>query len=263
MVDRLSSLPTELVQLIVERLEYASNVSALARTSRYLSSVATSPYLYPQYAKLCSPAGLDRLVANGNAEALRRLVAHGIDLKKYLDYGRGREHKIRSDRRRSPVEVAASNGFADVLHVIRDVCGPDIVRPGDLNIAINKGDLDVLNPFFDTEVPAGLRENLIEQFIEHALTRGSVAATKCMIDGGFDVNFISNRKLTPLMMAAKGARLDITELLLEAGADPNLNPVRGPLSHYNKTALYHAAISRTEGSSEAVNWDGAQTEDML
>ncbi|KAJ5761508.1 ankyrin repeat-containing domain protein [Penicillium manginii] len=248
-MDHLSSLPLEIVQLVIEHLEYASEVNSLAQTSRHLCKIATSPFLYPQYARLCSPHGLDRLVANGNADSLRRLVANGVDLKKYLEYGRFLREK--SDRR-WPVEVAASGGFADVLQVFRDVCGPDIVRPGDLNIAINKGDLDVLKPFFHGGVPDEVKKSLLKEYIEHTATRGSVASMKCMIDGGLDVNSFSERRLTPLMMAAKGAHLDMTEFLLEAGADPNPEKFSRGSYQVANTPLYYAATAHTKRSSEAV-----------
>lgn len=96
-MDGLSSLPLKILYLIMVQLEYTSEVDALARTSRYLSSIATSPYLYPRYVKLCSPHGLDRLVASGSVGALRRPLANGVDLKRYLNYCRGHGRRPRTD----------------------------------------------------------------------------------------------------------------------------------------------------------------------
>lgn len=148
------------------------------------------------------------------------------------------------------MEVAASNGFADILQIFREI-GPELVRQGNLKTAIEKGDLEVVNPSFHGEVPAEVREKLIEQFLEHAATRGSVVSIKYMIDGGLEVNRISKTGLTSLMMAAMSARLDITGLLLQARAF-NPDSFQAPLFGYTTTALYYAAPSRTERNSEAV-----------
>jgi ankyrin repeat protein len=121
-----------------------------------------------------------------------------------------------------------------------------------LNIAINKGDLDVLKPFFHGGVPDDVRKSLLKEYIEHTATRGSVASMKCMIDGGLDVNSFSERRLTPLMMAAKGAHLDMTEFLLEAGADPNPEEYSRRLTEIANTPLFYAATARTKRRSKAV-----------
>lgn len=238
-MDRLSILPVEIIKLIIERLEYASEVNALAQTCRHLSDIATCPYLYPQYATRCSPQGFDRLVGNGNVESLRRLVSNGADLDRFFVYSQGYPARDR----RSPIAVAASKGFTEILQVFRDICGPELVESTDLDYAIRKGDVEVLKLFVHGDAPIDTRDELFE----YAACCGHVASVKCMVEAGVDVNSV-NEFLTPLMMAARGSRLDTIKFLLEAGADPNLSANEEPIIGITTTTLYYAAIARVPGS---------------
>jgi len=55
-----------------------------------------------------------------------------------------------------------------------------------------------------------------------------------LIDRGANVNIASNDGVTPLMLAAQNAKLDVVELLLKRGANPNAKDKAG------KTALDYA-----------------------
>ena len=57
----------------------------------------------------------------------------------------------------------------------------------------------------------------------HAVRQGHVAAAMALLDGGADINQVSDGDATsPLLMATINAQFDLALLLLERGADPNL-----------------------------------------
>ncbi len=57
----------------------------------------------------------------------------------------------------------------------------------------------------------------------HAVRQGHVAAAMALLDGGADINQVTDGDATsPLLMATINAQFDLALLLLERGADPNL-----------------------------------------
>ncbi len=64
--------------------------------------------------------------------------------------------------------------------------------------------------------------------LHHAAREGAVDAAMALIDGGADVNFVTEADNTsPLTMAVINGRFDLAMKLLERGADPNLATVDG------------------------------------
>ncbi len=64
--------------------------------------------------------------------------------------------------------------------------------------------------------------------LHHAAREGAIGAAMALLDGGADINFVTESDNTsPLTMAVINGRFDLAMRLLERGADPNLTTVDG------------------------------------
>src|SRR4051812_17404741 len=77
-----------------------------------------------------------------------------------------------------------------------------------------------------------------------AIQRRDIDAVKKCLSEGLDPNVAHDddyiKNLTPLMMAAEVQFGDAVEVLLAAGADPNVRTVKGAGAHGGTTALHYA-----------------------
>lgn len=78
----LPALPTELLDMVVGELEFASDVSSFARSSRRLYHIA-NPLLYRYYGTRYSHKGLIAAVEKGNLSAVRMLLSVGAQRRHY------------------------------------------------------------------------------------------------------------------------------------------------------------------------------------
>ncbi len=63
------------------------------------------------------------------------------------------------------------------------------------------------------------------------------AICSMLIDYGADVNALSNEGITPLMLAAQNAKVDVIEVLLKKGANPGTKDQNGKIAYnYAETA---------------------------
>lgn len=107
------ALPAELLCMVVEHLEYASDVNALSQTCHHLHAIANtrlSSYYIPRY----SPRGLYRAITSGNALAVRRLCA--LPKLSWGDYC-----KIYPE----PIVTAAEHGFLEIVKLLSGESGED------------------------------------------------------------------------------------------------------------------------------------------
>ena len=64
--------------------------------------------------------------------------------------------------------------------------------------------------------------------LHHAAREGAIGAAMALLDGGADIDFVTESDNTsPLTMAVINGRFDLAMKLLERGADPNLATVDG------------------------------------
>ena len=96
----------------------------------------------------------------------------------------------------SPTVRAVSGGMAGLLCVVALLCAPATGAPEDRDTVD-----DAVRVFHDV------------------VSTGDVAAVAAMIDGGTDVNEWSDRRVSPLHVAAGHLHVALVELLAEAGAD--------------------------------------------
>ncbi|KAH8696530.1 ankyrin repeat-containing domain protein [Talaromyces proteolyticus] len=204
-------LPLEILYLILDDLEYASDVNAVAQTCRRLYQVANNPYLYPKFAQACSPMGLERIANNNNVDAIRKFLSSGVDFDQLY-------RAIRSP----------PDGLTSIL---LNLCGPEYfsktISKRDLaEIAIRRGHLDLLRLFIsDNSLDTHIHEPIL-----NATRDGPLESVKLLIEAGFKVNRTDGYYF-PLLAAADKGSLDKVRLLLDAGADPNLEAFRPPRPH--------------------------------
>lgn len=99
--------------MVIDHLDYASEVSIYGQTCRAINSFADQR-LYQHFAKLYSPRGFKRVIENDNVLAVRRLLSAGVKFDRYD--GVYRDH-------RTPFELAVSRGNEDVVHAFVDILG--------------------------------------------------------------------------------------------------------------------------------------------
>jgi ankyrin repeat protein len=64
-----------------------------------------------------------------------------------------------------------------------------------------------------------------------AIADNNITVIMDLLQAGHDINIVNGKRVTPLMSASFGDRLDVLRFLLEQGADVNIRSKRG------KTAL--------------------------
>jgi ankyrin repeat protein len=68
-----------------------------------------------------------------------------------------------------------------------------------------------------------------KSIVFEAVDSGDVALVKALVDAGADAKMANDYEVPPLAEAARTGRLDMCEILLKAGADPNAAPGGFPL----------------------------------
>lgn len=113
-----ASLPNETLIDIIQYLYYASDVNSISQTYHRLWQVA-DPRLYGRYALDCSPRGLERIAASGNADALCRMFAAGAG------FPHGKESMLLHQPRNQfvPFDVAMANGHLNISRLLVEVYG--------------------------------------------------------------------------------------------------------------------------------------------
>ncbi|KAJ5595116.1 uncharacterized protein N7459_001324 [Penicillium hispanicum] len=237
----LTWLPTELLYLIVDFLDYASEANAVSQTCWRLHHAA-NPKLYSYYAKRYSPFGLARVVEKGNADAVRKLLSADIDPARY--------RAAISDQ--TPIQLAAAHGHVEVLQAFVDVFGSSIVTeaasyPEDLPlvIAATAGHVNVIQFLLEMGVPADhpLDDRVARTALSYAAMTGSFASVKYLVEEAkCDVNSRDRFDQNPLLWAVLSGKLEVVRYLFEAGADATCAKTHP--GHFS--ALYRAAMGNSE-----------------
>ena len=105
-----------------------------------------------------------------------------------------------------------------------------------LMVACRRGNLDAVNEFLNAEADPTIEDGLGATWIHHAVGEGcSKEFLQAIIDHGADVNAANKKNITALMLACKKGNEGCINILLNAGADPNIADDDG------YTCLHYAA----------------------
>jgi uncharacterized protein len=152
-----------------------------------------------------------------------------------------------------------------ILHGQTDAALLLIERGADVNLrskdgasaikaAIN-GDLKVLRRLIDAGADVNMRDDRGATPAMWAANRGDVDCLKALIEAGCDLNLQDtmeyNEGHTALMYATP-ARLDVVELLLTHGADPNIRNKAGHTA--SEEALFQAEALARHGAGSPAAW---------
>ena len=177
------------------------------------------------------------VAGNGDAEAVRALIANGADVNERIITGGD-----------TPLHRAASGGTAEVVEILleagalvnaRNTFGDAPLHhaarnenSGEITRALLAGGADLYAGDSDESTP-----------LHWAAREGSLDMVLILLAEGVDVNTQAQWGDTPLHYAAWGENAEVIRLLLDAGADVNARTSRGD------TPLHHSAGS---GNAEVV-----------
>lgn len=174
-----------------------------------------------------------------------------------LDHGALIEEKRLGDD--TPLYFALVHGHIEMVRLLIDR-GADLyteVAGGFtvLSYAVYRNDFDIVSLLFQKGFDPDFQDSFGQTPLFSIQIRTDIAIVKILIDNGIDVNVISSGGATALSVAVSGpVPIEIIELLLEAGADPNI----GQMKEYNPDteqieAYSHLAWAAKTGNLEIVN----------
>jgi ankyrin repeat protein len=195
-------------------------------------------------------------VYQGPIEIVRLLLQKGID------------HNTQNKQGTSALMVAASKGKADVVNLLIEK-GADLnLKDSDgataLDYAVESGQTELAKFLFarsaksknDYKSETDLLRAATNAALLEAATRNNLEAVRKQLAAGADLNTRSRAGMTPLMLSVEYSygRQDVTNFLLDQGADPNLVDAAGD------SALMKAAHSNNAEAATALTGRKAATD---
>ncbi|KAJ5780722.1 hypothetical protein N7457_005882 [Penicillium paradoxum] len=221
----LFSLPTECLLNVISLLDHASDLNAVTKTCKFLRALANQD-LYTRFSGKCSSETLDRLLRNGEALALRRLLEHGVDFTKSLPHstinmildaiGKGNLEIIRLVL---DIDPACVNQTGSVLGLAPSRMFLPAHLP--LLMALINGQMDIAEFLISRGARADPSPELEKRgALCSAAWCGKLVAVDFLVKRlQYDVNFSYN-EYSPFYQAVEKSHWHVASYLLEAGADP-------------------------------------------
>ena len=199
----------------------------------------------------CSKDVLETIVdhgANVNARNKKKVTALMLACKK-----RNKDVvKVLLDAGADP-NIADGMGATCIHHAVAESCTKDVLETivnhgADVNatckekvtalmLACEKESKDAINVLLDARADPNMADHTGATCIHRAVFKGcSKDVLETIVDHGADVNATNKKKVTALMIACEKGNNDAINVLLNAGADPNIADVNGD------TCLYNAVI---------------------
>ncbi|KAJ5173248.1 hypothetical protein N7492_005841 [Penicillium capsulatum] len=243
-MPHLTSLAPEMLGLIVNYLEYASDLNAFSQACRLLLRV-TNARLYGVCTKNYLFPGLLRIARNGNADAARKLLAvgHVEFIEVFADaFGVSCLHEESTESEEDPVsQFATEKGHVNILQYLLDM-GVSLKRPSDhptmpglmldtmlgsvasLRFLVEKGPFNtgwgfVLAFDWDAALEASDKATCNE-FTFCATASGNENLTRRLLNMGCDATqdiespLVQGVFCSPLVIAAFHGNVKVTEILL-------------------------------------------------
>lgn len=163
-------------------------------------------------------APIHRAAADGDAAAVARLIARGVDLEATIKGG-----PIATEGM-TPLLLAAYKGNAEVVRALIDADARLEARTADgrtpLIYAAGWGSAETVAALIEAGARVDARADAgMTALMFAAAPRPDVAVLSALIDAGADVNARNKWRQDPLMIAARAGALDKVERLLASGAD--------------------------------------------
>lgn len=192
------TLPAEVVLMIFGYFEYAADINSVAQTCRYLNRIATTPFLYPGFARLVTPQGLKRILLHRNSLALRKLFHSGVELDQLLYYQHTEAHKALVTMLREHENEAVLRSLPDHKDDL-------------IHIALEDGDEAVLCAM----KKVGLFDDAQRYHISWVAEKGPPASLRFLLNLGYG-------NPSAMFYAAAGGQIDNIKLLIGSGLDSNV-----------------------------------------
>jgi ankyrin repeat protein len=212
-------------------------------------------------------AGADVSIANNAGQTpLHLAAANGVLSTIRLLLDRGAKINAQDMEDKTPLVYAVENDQADAAEYLlvsgadkhsRTVTG---LFPRDFIKAAGPS-MDRLLPFFEAKLTQ--IDSKGNTPLHQAVYQGGITTVKNLLNADTSsINFRNNKSLTPLLVAVSNLNLDISDLLLKYGADPNISrPSDGnsPLhvAAENGLSLIGEILLDHGAKIDAVNKDGA------
>ena len=217
-------------------------------------------------------------IANQNPDAMREAIANGLPINEFVVGFRNEntplQYAVNEDcgpdvvevliaagadvnapvikdgkKRETPLVLAAKNGDLPVIKRLL-AAGADVNYTDEYHITALSWSTKEKKPAYEAVMKAllaaGAKSNY--QALVGAARTGSVAMIKMLAASGADVNEVS-RWGTALILATQEKRVDSTEALLRAGADPHL---RLPDTHRNFPSQTALDVAKKEKAKKVI-----------
>ena len=167
----------------------------------------------------------------GNVEALNVLLNAGADPNMADSNGGTLIHL-------SVVRGCSKETLQTIIDHGADVNATDNNNLTTLMLACQKGNDEIINLLFNARADPNIHDTAGETLIHHAFAQGCSKETlQTIIKHGADVNATNKDNITALMLACKHSSEEAINILLDAGADPNIADTDGA------TWIHHAVAA--------------------
>ena len=209
-------------------LEFPKDLSALARTDKYLHNLIT-PYLYSRDLQSCHPRALLWAAWHGQIETVQNsLSAVNYIKKRERDFDAHTKLNVKDTYGGTPLSRAAQNGHALVVKLLlaREEVEPncqDFQKQTPLMLAALYGHALVVNLLLARDdVDRSLRSAQGRTPLFEAASKGHVLVVWLLLQTGANPEIRDMVGFTPLSLAAENGYVLVVRLLLQAGANPDL-----------------------------------------
>jgi ankyrin repeat protein len=265
-----SPLPSELILLIAENLPSQADINSLTRTCRRARDIL-NPFLYSYNLRHGDGSAILWAAKNGFGHIVGILLAQGA------------QPNFSNNKGQTALSLAAEFGHVGVMRILLEHGASPLIDESShlphnsmIEVAAEEGKTAVVNSIL-TEFRSGTYSSEVESFahsqankaLRRAAYNGQEETAICLLENhgacindrengwvptGWVLGSAPREMETPLSIAAEQGQVSMVQLLLERGADPNIQ-----LGPYYETALGCAVFMGNERTARLLLDYGADT----